>query len=198
MSEREFQDHDFLRAKEGFLFCVVGPYHPTDRAISYLKYIPDPKGKWNKGEARFRRVLRAYTIPSLLGTFEILRKSHPQYLFFSSVYNILMTAVPLERITEHFEPEAKLQEILGKANLDPLQNKLVRLVALLAEMGNVPLDDFGVTGSLLLDIHNLRFSDMDVTVYGTQSSHALKNALAEAHPQANFGIKPLEGGRLEK
>jgi predicted nucleotidyltransferase len=198
VSEREFQDHDFLRVTEGFFFCVVGPYHPTDRVISYLKYVPDPKGTWSKGTVRLKRVLKKYTIPNLLETFEILRKSHRHYLFFSPVYNIQMTAVPHEHIEEHFEPEPKLQQLLGSAHLDPLQDKLVRLVALLAEISDVPLADFGVTGSLLLDIHNPRFSDMDITIHGKSSSQALKYMLAAPHSHENSGIKPFEGERLEQ
>ena len=105
MAERGFLDRDFLSTNERFLFCVVGPYHPQNRVISYIKYLPDAEGKWRKGNERFKRVLYTYSIPSLLDTFDLLKASHPQYLFYSPIYNITMTAVPRKSIVQHFMPE---------------------------------------------------------------------------------------------
>ena len=198
LKERGFRDRDFLSTKEGFLFCVVGPYHPTGRIISYLKYLPDSKGKWRKGKNRFKRVMQAYTIPSLLETFDILKSAYAHYLFFSSVYNITMTAVPQEYIAKHFKPEEKLAELLKKSRLDPLQRKVVRFVSLLSELSAVPANDFGVTGSILLDIHNPAFSDMDITVYGAESSYAVKDALVEACLTKNFAVRRFEKEKLRK
>jgi predicted nucleotidyltransferase len=196
--DRGFRDRDFLSTGEGFLFCVVGPYHPDSRVISYLKYLPDSEGKWRKGKKRFKRVMQAYTIPSLLGTFDLLKSAYPQYLFFSSVYNITMTAVPKECVVEHFKPEEKLAELFKKPCLDLLQRKVVRLVSLLSDLSIVPIGDFGVTGSILLDIHNPAFSDMDVTVYGLENSCAVKKALAETRLTQNSGVKRLGGERLRE
>lgn len=196
--KRSFRDRDFLKTKERFLFCVVGPYHPSDRVISYLKYLPDPKGKWRKEEDRFKRVMRAYTISSLLETFDLLKNNYPQYLFFSPVYNITMTAVPQEYIVEHFRPEERLSELFKKSRLDSLQMKVVRFVSLLSELSNVSADCFGVTGSILLDIHNPDFSDMDITVYGIENSYAVKEAMTKANLTENLGIKRFEAVRLKK
>lgn len=196
--DRGSRDRDFLSTREGFLFCVVGPYHPDDRVISYLKYLPDSEGKWRKGKKQFKRVMQAYTIPSLLGTFNLLRSAYPQYLFFSSVYNITMTAVPKEWVVKHFKPEERLAELFKKPRLDLLQRKVVRLVSLLSDLSIVPIGDFGVTGSILLDIHNPAFSDMDVTVYGLENSSAVKKALAEACLTQNSGVKRFGRERLRE
>ncbi len=198
MTGRNFRDRDFLRTKEGFLFCIVGPYHPKDRVISYLKYLPDSKGKWQQGRSRFKRVIQAYTIPNLLETFDILRKSYPQYLFFSETYNITMAAVPHNSILWHFKPEEKLTELFLKSNLDLLQKEVIRLVSILSELSNVPTESFGITGSILLDIHNPTFSDMDITVYGVRNSYLVKDALTKALTQEYKDIKRLDKQRLEK
>ena len=197
MKERGFRDRDFLSTKEGFFFCIVGPYHPTDRVISYLKYLPDPEGKWRKGADRFKRVMPTYTIPSLLKTFDLLQNEYPHYLFFSPVYNILMTAVPKENITSHFKPDMKLAELYKKRRLDSLQRKVTRSVSLLSELSAVPVDSFGVTGSILLDIHNPAFSDMDIAVYGVENSYSVKNALTQAYTK-NISIRRFEGEKLKK
>lgn len=198
MKERDFRDRDFIRTEEGFLFCVVGPYHPVDRVVSYLKYLPHREGRWRKGKDRFKRVMRAYTIPSLLETFDLLKDGNPQYLFFSPVYNITVTAVGRGSIVEHFRPEEKLAELLKGSRVDALQRKVDRFVSLLSEVSGVPPSDFGVTGSILLDIHNPAFSDMDITVYGVDSSYVVKNALSEAYLTEKSPFERFQGEKRSK
>jgi predicted nucleotidyltransferase len=186
---RGFRDRDFLQTREKFFFCVVSPFHPSDRVISYLKYVPSKLGVWGRGEERFKRVMRAYTIPNLLETFSVLERSYPHYLFYSPVYNITMTAVPHEYVMKHFKPEEKLAQLFQTSHLDSLQRKLLRLVSFLAEASNVSLNSFGVTGSILLDIHRPEFSDFDITVYGLKDSLAVKNALTEAYSSSSSMVQ---------
>jgi len=194
---RRFRDRDFLQTREGFFFCVVGPLHPPDRVISYLKYVPSKFGVWGKGEKRFRRVMRSYTIPSLLETFSFLERNYPHYLFHSPFYNITMTAAPQRSISEHFKPEEKLSQLLQTSRLDPLQKKLTKFTSFLTETSNVPHDFFGVTGSILLDIHQTKFSDIDITVYGLKNSLAVKKALDENYALPSSPVKRLEGKALK-
>jgi predicted nucleotidyltransferase len=194
---RRFRDRDFLQTREGFFFCVIGPLHPPHRVISYLKYVPSKFGVWGKGEKRFRRVMRSYTIPNLLETFGFLERTHPHYLFHSSFYKITLTAVPQKHIAEHFKPDEKLAQLLQTSRLDPLQKKLTRFTSFLAETSNIPHEFFGVTGSILLDIHQPEFSDMDITVYGLENSLAVKNALIENYALSSSSVKRLEGKALK-
>ena len=176
---RGFRDRDFLQTSEGFFFCVVGPLHPPERVISYIKYVPSESGIWGKDEKKFSRILQKYTIPNLLETFSYLETNYPHYLFHSPVDNITITAVPHQNIAEHFKPEKKLSQLRQALQLDSLQQKLVRFTRFLEETGGVPEESFGVTGSLLLDIHQPKFSDLDVTVYGAKDSWLLHKALSE-------------------
>ncbi len=195
---RKFRDRDFILTKEGFFFCVVGPLHPRDRVISYFKYVPEESGLWGKGKRKFKRVLRSYTIPSLLETFNSLKREYPHYLFHSSFFKITMTAVPKEYIAEHYKPEEKMAQLFESSNLDSLQKKLRRLVPFLSENSGVSSDFFGVTGSILIDIHRPEFSDIDITVYGLKNSLALKEALFEAYSSSNSTVKRLEGSSLRE
>jgi len=194
---RRFRDRDFLQTEEGFFFCVIGPFHPPDRVISYVKYVPSRFGVWGKGKKRFKRVLRSYTIPNLLETFSLLERNYPHYLFHSSFYNITLTAVPQKHLTKHFKPEKKLAQLLQNSRLDSLQKKLRRLALFLAETSNVPPSFFGITGSILLDIHQPKFSDMDMIVYGSKNSFAVRNALIESYALPNSPVKRLEGKALK-
>jgi len=194
---RGFRDRDFLQTREKFFFCVVSPFHPPDRVISYLKYVPAKLGVWGRGEERFKRVMRAYTIPNLLETFSVLERNYSHYLFYSPVYNITMTAVPHEYILKHFKPEEKLAQLFQTSHLDSLQKKLLKLVSLLAKASNVSLSYFGVTGSILLNIHRPKFSDFDIIVYGLKSSLAVKNALTEAYSSSSSMVQRFKEKTIE-
>ena len=194
---RSFRDRDFLQTNEGFFFCVVGPLHPPKRVISYIKYVPSESGVWGSGLKKFSRILPKYTIPNLLETFRYLGKNYPHYLFHSPADNITITAVPYQHLKEHFKPEEKLAQLRQAQNLDLLQEKLVRFTKFLEKISGVSEASFGVTGSILLDIHQPTFSDLDVTVYGSKDSVALKKALAE-NRGSGMPLKSLEGKPLEE
>jgi len=193
---RGFRDRDFLQTKEGLFFCVVGSSHPPKRVISYIKYAPSVSGVWGSGKKKFSRIFQNYTIPDLLETFKYIEKNHPNYQFYSPADNITITAVPHESIKEHFKPEQKLAQLSQSKNLDLLQDKLVRLVKFLENISGISFQSFGVTGSILLDIHNPEFSDIDIIVYGVKESWKLKNILNERR-SSEISLKRLEGKALK-
>ncbi|OYT44048.1 hypothetical protein B6U84_04865 [Candidatus Bathyarchaeota archaeon ex4484_40] len=142
---RGFRDRDYLRTEEGYFFCVLGPVHPEDRVIAYLKYVPDPSGKWGRGSNRFRRALPHYTVDGLLETFRFL-ESRPEYLF---------------------------------------------------ELSGVPPSYFGVTGSVLLDIHR-DFSDIDLLVYGKRNSESVRKALLQSYEERDSPVRRLHGEKARE
>jgi predicted nucleotidyltransferase len=172
-------DRDFIRTKEGFFWVVVGYTHPIDRVIAYLKYIPSDFGKWKNEMTSFERVLPYYSATTVGNTFKFLRQKHPEYLFFDPVNQIEMSSVPLNKIETYFVPEEKLQSLLEDNSLDSLQKKAVNLIKLLSQRSDIPLASFGIIGSILLNIHNPTFSDIDVTVYGAENARKVKDTLLE-------------------
>lgn len=107
-----------------------------------------------------------------------------------------MTAVPHNHIAQHYRPEEKLARILKAAKKDALQMKLATFVDLVFRITGVEFGSFGVTGSILLDIHNTKFSDMDMTVYGIQNSLKAKEALTKAFAEPSSRVKRFEGALL--
>jgi predicted nucleotidyltransferase len=174
---RPVRDRDFLRTSEGLLFCVVGYLHPADRVVSYLKYAPHPEGLWGRGAVRYSRTMPTYTTPSLLDNIEVLRRRYPHYVFHSPVFNVTMSAVPWRNVAEVYYPERKLRHLLTSPALDPLQTTTVELAQLIADESGASTEQLGVTGSLLTDIHQPRFSDVDFTVHGRDAAHRVKRAL---------------------
>ena len=64
------------------------------------------------------------------------------------------------------------------------------------ETAGISESAFGVTGSLLLDIHQPTFSDIDIIVYGVKNSWVLKKALTEKG--GSVAMKRLKGKSLEE
>lgn len=173
-------DRDFIRTKEGFFWVVVGYTHPPDRIIAYLKYIPSiSSGKWKDGTTPLERMLPYYSATTVGNTFAFLRHQYPEYLFFCPVNQIEMSAVPLDKIEKYYVPEEKRQNLLKENSLDSLQSKAINLIRQLSQRSDAPLTSFGIIGSILLDIHNPAFSDIDITVYGAKNAHRVKSTLLE-------------------
>ena len=195
---RSFRDRDYIQTVEDFLFCVVGGVHPADRVISYVKYIPSRHGDWEKNEKRFQRLMRSYTMLNLIKTLDFLEE-YPQYLYESDVMGIRISAVPLNRIVFHFRPEEKMRKLAEakRKELDELQNKALKLAIALSEKSGVPLKYFGVTGSILLDIHQ-PFSDIDLTIYGIENSKAVKETLRRIYSVREASISRLKGAKAEE
>ena len=180
MRKRGFRDRDFLRTPEGFLFCVVGSTHPPDRVMAYLKYVPrEGAGPWAKGGVSFYRAMREYTMASLRETLAFL-EDYPFYLTYFEAFGTKMSAVPVDRIEEHYKPEERLRALASASELDSLEEKALRLADLLSDISGVSMAKMGITGSILLDIHVPGVSDIDLVVYGLKESLKVKEALGKA------------------
>ncbi|MCJ7759807.1 hypothetical protein MUP59_01530 [Candidatus Bathyarchaeota archaeon] len=185
----EFRDRDYIETKESLLFTVVGNIHPEDRAISYLKYYPSTHGKWMRSGQRFDRAIKYYDISHLEETIGYLSMNYPDYLYRDSLLGISFTAVPRSRIVIHHLPEEKLR-ILGKRDdLDPLQRKSVGLAGVLSRNSGVQIGRFGVTGSLLIDLHQVEFSDIDLTTYGKEHGWMVRKALLDLFSSEDPNVK---------
>ncbi|MEM1587124.1 MAG: hypothetical protein QXX99_05120 [Candidatus Bathyarchaeia archaeon] len=193
---RGFRDRDFIETIEHFLFCVVGSVHPPEMVISYMKYVPSESGLWGRGERRFRRTMRNYVMLELINTINFL-KNYPEYLYYSHVMNIRISAVPLEKISFHFKPEERMENLVKNVgDLDPLERKALDLAIKISDESSVPLKYFGVTGSILLDIHQ-PFSDIDLTVYGVENTGRVKETLRQIYLNKTSDLMALNGARAE-
>jgi len=195
--KRGFRDRDHLQTPEMFYFTTVGNVHPKDRVFSYLKYVPDKSGKWGR-RRKYRRAIEAYSTLQIGQCLDFLERNYPQYVFHSNLQNLTFSAVPKKFITEHYQPERKLQQLLRKHRLDSLEKKTVDLVHVLADESGVDLRGFGVTGSVLLGIHRVEFSDIDLTIYGRPSSLALRDALIHIFQNKQSSIRRFSAKKLSQ
>lgn len=171
------KDRDFIQTLDDHLFCVVGYLHPPDGYTAYLKYVPSLEGKWGRNGQRYSRTLPFYSVSQVENTYAYLKAVYPQYLFDCSIRNITLSWVPETHVKQYYRPREKLREISSRRASDTLEQKLQDLSSLLSE--KVDKNSLGITGSILTGIHNPRFSDIDLTVYGHNESIRLIKALEE-------------------
>jgi predicted nucleotidyltransferase len=193
-----FKDREFIETKEGLIFCVVGYLHPRDRVIAYLKYLPSAEGKWFSGSRHYSRTMRYYSAAEVVRNVGWLKKHYSHYVFHSKVLGFKISAVPKRYIVRHYIPQKRLEEIVEKGPEDALEEKVLELVDLLSERAGVPKSFFGVTGSILLKIHNPSFSDIDLVVYGREQSLRVKAALLSLYEEGSSDLTRLQGAALEK
>ncbi len=170
------KDRDFLQTREGMLFCVTGYLHPPDRYTAYLKYTPDPGGKWRDGERAYRRELAHYHVSTVAGTLRYLEANYPHYVSDCPVRDIRFSMVPRDCVARYFRPRERLQEILAGPR-DALEEETCALVDYIAGLAGLSAHDMGVTGSLLTATHNPDFSDIDLLVYGRAEAALLRDRL---------------------
>ncbi len=177
--DRRPKDRDFLRTREGMFFCVTGYLHPPDRYTAYLKYSPASEGKWEDQGTAYRRELPYYHVRNVAKTIRYLEEHHPIYVDFCPVRDFRFSLVPEERVDRYYVPEERLQEILDGPQ-DSLEEEVRGLVLHLATGAAVEPAAFGITGSILIGLHNPRFSDIDLTVYGLDNARRLRDSLGES------------------
>lgn len=200
--QRSFRDKDFIEDFNGMFFCVIGNVHPPKRVISYLKYIPKIgektiRIKWSKNGKTYSRILPYYSALGTSFTKEYLKENFPDYIYFDKYLNIEYSSVPIKMIKKHFKPEERLKELLIEKSKDKLEEIAIELVKMIANESNVSFDYFGISGSILLKIHNIEFSDIDLIVYGYENSIKVKEAIKKILLEEKYGIHPPKGKILE-
>lgn len=160
---------DFLETRERLIFAVTSYYHPADRAIAFLRYYPSPQGERRRGGERFAKVAGTEASFAILGAY-------PHYLFPSEVTGSTLQAVPLEMVERAYHPAKRLAEIY-EGPKDPLEEKALELSEFLS---GIPREKKGVTGSLLVGLHDPLTSDIDFVVYGLAENAGARGALREA------------------
>lgn len=190
---RKPKDRDFIRTVEGMFFCVTGYLHPPDKYTAYLKYSPVAQGKWQDTETAYRRELEYYHVRNVAATIRFLEHHYPQYVHHCPVRNITFSMVPQEYVKKYYVPEERLKEILT-APSDSLEEEICAFVSELLAVSAVEKDALGITGSTLIGIHNPRFSDIDLLVYGLDNARRVRAALKEKRSPA---IRPVAGHEME-
>jgi predicted nucleotidyltransferase len=189
------RDGETLLTKEGFIFYVFGYEHPENRVFAFIKYIPSDlahhfpirflKQKWKLGDLKLSRPQKLYTAQNYQKFLETFRNKFPHYLYCCPFRGKEVLSVPLNHIKRVYLPGECLQEIFKKEIKDALQNETVELVSLLSKNSQVPIQDFGIHGSVGLNMHS-EYSDIDLVVYGSQNFKKLESAVNRLADEGMF------------
>jgi hypothetical protein len=179
-------DGDTFVTRENFVFYVFGYEHPKDRVLSFLKYIPSKlkphfplrflRQSWRLGSVELARPEKLYTAQNFQGLLETFRNNFPQHVYFCPFLGKEVISVPLRYIKRVYVPRECLQKLLEKKRKDHLQKLALELISLLSTESGVPLEDFGIHGSVALNMHTTK-SDVDLVVYGSKNFRNLEKAV---------------------
>ena len=178
----------YLETNEGLIFTVKGHFHPKSLILAYLRYIPDEKGERSRGEIRFKRL---YCFNE---TYEILRRFYPQYINYVEELGLELQSVPIDRISKIYHPDEKLKEII-KAPKTDLEKTISRFVSYISSESGVPISNFGVSGSVLINLATYS-SDIDLIVYGSNASRKVYYTLKKIRRE-NYWVKPHDEKTIE-
>jgi predicted nucleotidyltransferase len=134
---------DFFETKDGWIFAVADYSHPLG-IRSLLRYVPDEAGERVAHGKSYRKM-------DFDPAFEFLRRERPGYVHDLHV-------VPEKDVKRLFRPSEGLERV---AEQDPRVKKIAKILA----KGGVPLQEMGITGSMLVGLQSPG-SDIDFVVYG--------------------------------
>ena len=180
-------DGDTFVTKDGFVFNTFGYEHPDDRVFAFLKYIPAEfkalfnvhmlERTWKYGETQLFRAEKLYTAKNYKTFIETFRKNFPDYVYYCLLRNKELITAPLNLIDRVFVPKDRLAALRQVKKPDSLQKLALELINMLSEASGVGLDDFGIHGSIALDMHAPE-SDIDFVVYGSENFRVVEETIA--------------------
>ncbi|MGA3291019.1 MAG: nucleotidyltransferase domain-containing protein [Candidatus Bathyarchaeia archaeon] len=197
-------DGDTFVTKDGLILNTFGYEHPDDRVFAFLKYIPAKykelfnvemlERTWKFGDNQLFRAEKLYTAKNYQTFIETFRKNFPDYLYYCPFRNKELITAPFELIQQVFVPKDRLVWLENLPKRDKLQQMALDLIHLISEESSVPLSDFGVHGSIALNMHAPE-SDIDFVVYGTENFRLVEEAIARLVNTAKLSY--IIGNRLE-
>ncbi len=164
---------DYIETKKDNLFFdVKGLLHPKERKICFLRFYPHPDGDREKDGIKFQKIYNLYE------RYDFLREKYPKYLFFSKELDMEVQGVKIKDIKKIYTPSSFFKKLLNEKNLSIIQKISKDLCEFFINEGNLSQNSIGITGSTMvgLDTNN---SDIDVIIYGTETSLNFQDKLTE-------------------
>lgn len=164
------RDRDVFHDRMGCVYVTLGHLQPYDRILSILKYSPDPNGRWQSDNIRYRRLFRGGVGSAVEG----MNQAPSEYLVRDPHLGATLLEVPRNHVTKYFSPEKRLKEILSHGTNDALEESARRMSEVLHDVLGIPFNRLGVTGSIAWNAHDTAFSDINMNIYGLEMSKRLQ------------------------
>jgi len=184
-----FRDRDAPVSKEGIIFRVMGYDHPPGFCFCDVEYAPE--SLYQSSDSRALRDggrVRYYKFYFDEG-LKFVKERFPQYTVYSEVFKTYMVGLSESQIVELRRPDEKLRQIFESGGNDKLIATLKKVVEEILEISSLKLEDFGVFGSILHDIYNVEYSDLDFIIYGAKQVEELREVLRELYKDPSSGFR---------
>jgi predicted nucleotidyltransferase len=189
MATVKLRDRDAIQTAEGLIFRVFGYSHPKNAYICDAEYASskifsstDPRAP---REGRSELFYKFYNDEGM----KLIAKKYPQYLVDHEMLGLKIVGVPQNLIAEARQPQPRLQELLKTGPTDLLLAAMERVLGIANEKSGVPVESFGVFGSMLHGFHHPKFSDIDFTIYGKAENVKVRQTMAQLYSDANSGLR---------
>lgn len=164
-SDRSFLDHDIVEDDGGRIYVVVGNSHPPNGLIAYLKYVPVYKPTlWRGRNVWYERALKYYGVRNVR---EVMKKYGK--LTYDPSLHTHVPFIELSSVSVWYRPEEGLRRIMHEAN-DSLEIYALEAIDRIRSVTSIPTCSLGIGGSILLGIHNVKHSDINIVVYGCKEA----------------------------
>ena len=167
------REGDLIETMDGLIFDVKGLIHPPNRVIAFPRFIPAPHGNRKRNNTCYKKIY------ALSERYKLLEERYPQYLVFDPVFGELLCEVPKKDIKHHYYPVDRLGKLRGGNKIDKLEVAALRFIRLLQDRSSVSWSNFGISGSLLTQLHTPK-SDIDPIVYGKANCHKVYETIKSA------------------
>ncbi|HEX7483209.1 MAG TPA: hypothetical protein VF350_07065, partial [Candidatus Bathyarchaeia archaeon] len=184
------REGDLIKTRSNVVFDVKGLVHPPHKIIAFPRFIPSPQGTRQGKDTLYGKVY------SLSDRFKYLQENQPDLIVFDPIFGETMCEVPINQITEHYQPIEKLASLRVCKNPNALENKALRLATTLKEKAGIPWSAIGISGSIMAGLTNEK-SDIDPLVYGVENSRKAYAALKELLTTSDSGFKPYSRDELQ-
>jgi predicted nucleotidyltransferase len=173
------RDRDAIITKEGLIFRVFGYDHPKGRYVCDAEYAPAKIFKSSNSKA-FRTDGKQvfYKFYEDEG-WKFIEKNFPHYMIFHKPLNKKVVGIECPNIMEVRKPEEKLKRFFEEEPGDELLASTRRVLEFVNASACLPLDGFGVFGSLLHGFYHPKYSDIDLIVYGRRNLTRIHETLRE-------------------
>jgi predicted nucleotidyltransferase len=139
-------------------------------------HIPLLERTWKYGKLKLFRAEKLYTAQNYQLFLETFRNNFPECVYFCPFRGKEVISTPLSSIKKVFVPRECLRSLKQIKSKDSLQQITLDLVDLLSSESSIVSEDFGVHGSIALNMHTPK-SDVDLVVYGAKNFRKLEKAI---------------------
>ena len=194
------RDGDAFLTRDKFIFYTFGYEHPAERVFAFLKYIPACFSslfpiaylptRWKLGSTELVRPEKLYSASNFEKFLEVFGRGFPNYVYHCPQRNKILMCPAHKVVKRVYAPNERLKAFLNKKNPSQVQNLTLELVNLFSNTSNVPVEDFGVHGSIALGMETDQ-SDIDLVVYGAENFRKLEAAVDKLSDEGSVDPVPL-------